>query len=413
MKGDLMRIYNNKKSIKLLNIILLVYILYIFLPMTAYYTPQIIRYILNLGLIAVTVLYILYKTKNPKIYLVVLNVIILMFLLWFTKYSSNKNSSIVSFSTRFLLFFIPLFISLFFFEKKCFPSEYVWRILNIVLLITMITTIIGNYRYPEVSRLLAGAASEEEVYFYYRQNIGGYSFVYSSVLYFPYLLRNFGSIRRLDKVINIACVIGVWLLVLESAYTLALVILLIETVLLIVYKVKHKKVITLLIVLFCLFFLLFKSSFAQLFYSIASYFWGKGDLLFAERITGIGDILSGAKVDGDTASRLNLYTISFQSFLSNPIFGGIFSSTNLGGHSELLDLLGATGIIGFIILVVIIWNFIKTTSKNILTEDRYVFFISIFAFLFFMITDTVFSSTSVGLVVFLSPCLVLRRKIKL
>lgn len=378
--------------------------------MTAYYLPQIIRYVLNLGLIAVTVFYILYKTENAKIYLVILNVILLMFLLWVTKYSSNKNSSIVSFSTRFLLFFVPLFIALFLFEKKYYPSDEVWRILNLVLLITIITTIIGNYRYPEVSRLLAGAANEEETYFYYKQNIGGYSFVYSSVLYFPYILRNFGSMKRIDKVINIACAIGVWVLVLECAYTLALIILLIETVLLIVFKVKHKKVVALIIATFCLFFLLFKASFAQLFYKIASYFIEKGDLLVAERISGIGDILSGAKLDGDTAARLNLYEISFQSFLSNPIFGGLFSSANLGGHSELLDLLGATGIIGFIILLVIFLVFIKTTSKKVLTEDRYIFYISIFAILFFMITDTVFASTSVGLVVFLSPCLVLRRK---
>ena len=56
------------------------------------------------------------------------------------------------------------------------------------LLITGITTIIGQLEYLMASRLLAGGGDINDLEFFSKMNIGGYSYIYAAVLSIPYLI---------------------------------------------------------------------------------------------------------------------------------------------------------------------------------------------------------------------------------
>ena len=57
----------------------------------------------------------------------------------------------------------------------------------------------------------------------------------------------------------------------------------------------------------------------------------------------VGLFLMSGDASGDMGSRLAKYTTSLNSFLGDPLFGALITKTPVGGHSEILDVMGGTG----------------------------------------------------------------------
>ena len=67
-------------------------------------------------------------------------------------------------------------------------------------------------------------------------------------------------------------------------------------------------------------------------------------------------IVEGEIQGGSFETRENLHQISIDSFYSDPLFGG----GKVGGHSQVFDLLGSVGLVGFTPFFLMIWSCFKT-----------------------------------------------------
>jgi O-antigen ligase len=119
---------------------------------------------------------------------------------------------------------------------------------------------------------------------------------------------------------------------------------------------------------------------------------------YQERIEAVVDTISGAG-DSIATARTDLYWMSWKAFCSEPLFGvGIWPwgadmtsdqnqrAVQLGGHSVIFDILGSSGLFGFMFFVLLFVSFFKylsTLSPNVL-DRRWWPVASLFMFPFIM-----------------------------
>lgn len=227
----------------------------------------------------------------------------------------------------------------------CFESinrEKLYKLVLLITLATSITTILGTFAYDYPCRELATPNNPELDLLYKAHNIGGYGFIYYLLLIFPILVKR---IREKYSLLDLAVLVCGVYCVIRSEYTTALLIMLVTgcCLLYVITKSTIVKIASLVFGVACVFFLKDILIFAG---SLV------GDSFFVEqRINMLLDFGETGSTDGDMAERQDLYMLSLNSFLSNPIFGGFFSSGNhVGGHSEILDYIGHSGLVGLIAL---------------------------------------------------------------
>ena len=180
------------------------------------------------------------------------------------------------------------------------------------------------------------------------RNIGGYNFIYMSVLLLPVIayevIRSHGW-RRMMMIISYVLILLVTVL---SMYTIAIVlafsITAVELLAALLRKAMKKLSVTLSFVcvlpLFVL-LLIFRLPLVELALQIATHFKLTSISFNLQSMIGVlsGDIAS--------SSRFALYKVSIDAFLSSPWLGSIVQSEiTIGKHSELLDLLAGIGILG-------------------------------------------------------------------
>ena len=81
--------------------------------------------------------------------------------------------------------------------------------------------------------------------------------------------------------------------------------------------------------------------------------------IWSEKLHDISESLSGSTLSGSVAARGDLYQTSLNTFFESPLFGLMANTlSSLGGHATAIDILGLTGIFGFIPFVLtIVYNF--------------------------------------------------------
>jgi hypothetical protein len=94
------------------------------------------------------------------------------------------------------------------------------------------------------------------------------------------------------------------------------------------------------------------------------------------------------EIGGTISGRQSLHQISWESFLSNPIFGGEFK----GGHSSLLDRLGVLGLFGFIPFALILFYQFKQWKNILLPTSLFYFRLSWFGALLLLLMKGLFGS---------------------
>jgi len=119
----------------------------------------------------------------------------------------------------------------------------------------------------------------------------------------------------------------------------------------------------------------------------------------------LGQLL-GAMTGGGIAegTRLESYVTSLRSFFTSPVFGGIFSGqAQLGMHSELLDMLAGIGIAGTAVFFAGVWLIGRGMGKGIKTSGLLPHLVlQWLALAAFMTLDTVFYAREIPLVIALS-----------
>lgn len=230
----------------------------------------------------------------------------------------------------------------------CFEScdkKKLYKIVLYITLLTCVTTIQGTFVYDYPCRELATPNNPDIDYVYKSKNIGGYGFVYYLLLLIPILVKKICEKYSLLDLIVLICSI---FCVIRSEYTTALLIMFITGIclLFVISKSKFVKIGAVIFGIVCIFFLKDILIFAG---SLV------GDSFFVEqRINMLLDYGETGSTDGDMAERQDLYMLSFMSFLTNPVFGSFFNSgQHIGGHSEILDFLGHSGLIGVGVITLI------------------------------------------------------------
>ena len=270
-------------------------------------------------------------------------------------------------------------------------------------------TYFGLLQYPMASRELAGALADnpELGSKYSFLGIGGFGHIYSAsflLVASSFLLkRNHDLFTIKSWVLVIASVISIFLMLLQASYATSLIILFIG--LFSVLFIRNKFSFIVLSTIAVIFILLIpKTMWNEFFIGIADVFsW---NYILNEKFLDLANsILYGADI-GQTGDRIKLYNTSFQTFLSNPLFGiyGPLGNPNtglIGDHSGWLDLLGYYGLFTVIPLTLAIYiNFKKHLIFYKATKYYWFIIVIYLLFLVFGIVNPIVYVYEIGFVLF-------------
>lgn len=241
------------------------------------------------------------------------------------------------------------------------------------------------------SRLLAGKATESERAAYYAKGVGGYGFVFGSV-FISYALVKFG--RRINfkpgKIAIIALLAVIAVMVILASYTTAIILFFILVfVSAFTSAKKHNWIGFVLLFAGALLVILFRNSIFEMFAQL-----GKSlELPYVEnRFTQLLQASDEGSVEG--LRRYTLYKESLDAFFSQPLTG----ATEVGGHSDIFDLLGMYGVfaIPFIVSQALMF---RQMAKDSVFKVEIVYWI----FFAYMFIDTVDSIVTIPIVYYIIP----------
>jgi len=276
--------------------------------------------------------------------------LLLSFLLFYTQWSTYM--SFFEKTYNYLLFITPLFIvANIYLLKNSKLNSYLLFLISFIYIFTIFTSFLGLLEFPTASRDLA---SYQNFLFYSQRNIGGYGFFYS-LPFFGLILINLSK----NKILNFLIWFSILLCIVLSQYFILLMIFLL-TFFIRVKTIKFNLFLFRLMVFFgsfIIFIIIFNNSFINLLKFLIDLTDFLNLSFLSEKISDFVNLLLTNQGGNSIDSRLYVYIKSVISFLRNPFFGGLLEPNpigSVGGHSEILDLLGSTGIFGLIILILMI-----------------------------------------------------------
>lgn len=293
---------------------------------------------------------------------------------------------------------------------------FVIRLVNV----SSVTTIFGNILYPQITR--DSASNSDAINYWF--NIGGYGFCLSICFLIPTLI--FLIKKGVISKRYYYCLI-LWLLVpvICQIFT-GVIISAIGLIMLVVNPKKFRLLIGISIVFVCLWIIVPISFWGMILQVISNVIGNLGIEIIHERLDGMARLLIEGASYGDVYSRFSLYKISLQHFFNNPLFGligekgfvrqhptpyelimlGKGADVSVGRHSDILDLLGGAGLVGFIPFLWIIYEYlVKMLRKFKNSSVNTLLFIVMLQYCIYGIADHAFSNFEVAFCVFVFPIL--------
>lgn len=255
------------------------------------------------------------------------------------------------------------------------------------VVLTLTTLSVDN----NASRLLAGAATESERVAYYAKGVGGYGFVFGSA-FISYALVKFG--RRINfkpgKVAIIVLIAVIAVMIILASYTTAIILFFILVfVSAFTSAKKHGWIGFVLLFVGALFVILFRNSIFEMFAQL-----GKNlELPYVEkRFTQLLQASEDGNVEG--LRRYTLYKESLDAFFGNLLTG----ADEVGGHSEIFDLLGMYGIFAIPFIASQVLMFRKMAKDSIFKVE-----IVYWIFFAYMFIDPVDSIVTIPIIYYILP----------
>lgn len=304
------------------------------------------------------------------------------------------------------LFWVPYIIMLYVLEKN--DTKLYKLILKTVLIffiITCITTIRGISIYPMASRFLATGQSElYNLDMFYRMNIGGYAFIYSLVLFIPTIIYLFKNNKKY-RIISLMILILFLITILQSQYTIALILSLPSLSLLFLRKIRILQVLGLILFIYCIIYLVFQSNISEVLFNVSNLLITEGFDFLGTRFNQLAEYLSlNLSQVSDEFLRIILYKKSILTFLSKPIFGNLLAQdyNSIGGHSSLFDTLASLGLFGIVFLIYFFGVFYKKIRRNFYGYRLFhILKYQISLVILLSVINTIFSSVLISVVLFL------------
>ncbi len=340
------------------------YLIIIYLPFYAV-VPSIVRVPITLTTYGLFFLALL-VSENKRVITVCVSLMLLVLILGGMLYASGRfgdNGLFYSIITM-ITFIMPVFYAVYLgtsldqgtaSKLRCF--------MLIILVVTSLTTILGLERFPLASRDLAGRATEQAKYLYKSLNMGGYDFVYGITFLSPFLMS--ANIKKIYKYLMLGLFI---VCIAQASYMIAVLLFVLCVALEIVVakdfqgsekRMTRRKFFKIIgIVVLCgvmLFVLSSKSILSELFGWIMNFDFIKNNSTLHQRVDEMFQLLLYNNSYGTSSVRFELYNQSIMAFKESPIVGTIFEGASKAGeHSEVIDLLANTGVVGLLFSIGII-----------------------------------------------------------
>lgn len=401
--------FNQSKFIRVdtaaITVSLCTYLAYVILPMFSAVLPQILRYgvlavIFGLFIIGAV---LLNKKSGVKTVLLLCAVTVFIILMYLGKWRYG-GTDFMSYFINAYMFWLPLLYmpSVTALESETKRKIYLFALF--LFMITVVTTIIGSIVHTDSSRIMASGVtgeSGEQVLQYSKLNIGGYGFVYGLVVFMPFL---FYGARRLNHKVFYIISIGLSILtVIFTQYSIALVTVVVLIAAVIVFTRKNTALSVSVAIVAVLGFFLMKDFIIDFLEAVMQMFYDNDFRFLSDRLGVLIELLDSSMLTGHALVRRNLYQMSLDAFLANPIIGSIFTPHSLGGHSEILDILGAIGIAGFGFLALTLTEYVKNIRLHKGTNAYKYCVFSFLILIFIAMFNTVLTSSPIAVSLFLIP----------
>lgn len=357
--------------------ILLAYLSYFILPISSELIPKMFRYLLYFLVPAYALHINMDYSKRMNVATFKFLICICCFIIAFYYAKWKATTSLSEYFFEVFFFWLPLL----FFEQIMELPHKLKRKLRIVfwvlLAVAIATTAVGNIRYPEASRELASYTPLASLY--RKKNIGDYHFVYGTVLLVPYVLYEIRNATFGGKILFFLLLGALLSLVVITQYAIAIIIFVAETAIVIIMRAKNKSTMVVKCALAVAIVLLIKDEVPNWLLSLRTFFEDNEMTSLAERCTMISNYLIGKGASGDMANRGDLYLMSWLAFCDSPLLGKLSNgAATLGGHSEILDILGGTGIVGFLLFLFCLMFYVRKI-KSCVAKENLTYVLSSFA----------------------------------
>jgi len=327
---------------------LLFYMAYIFMPIT-----RTLPSAMKAGFIAVALLFLIMeltrRDNNLKnAFLLSIGFVVIDFFIYYGVWRTNNAVDIVDKSMMLFVFWMPLLYFKPLVEASDETKHKIFKMYLVFFSIEMLTTLIGNIIFPMASRELASTQDIIQNRIYQTMNIGGYGFIYALALSLPMWVYLY---RYVNKMYAFFIIFGI-ITIAASSYMTAIALSLIA---LVVSIAKTPKRAIVWGVLLALIFITAETYLANILNSISESLYASDNHILGERISNISTAVLSGESTGDLGYREELRNSSMDAFWASPLLGNLVGSfKTLGLHSEFVDWLGGTGIIGVALIVVIL-----------------------------------------------------------
>lgn len=378
MNGTIDNIGSERKrfSLNLFDCFVMLYFLHKMMPLVGYYMPS----VMYLGVFAVLMLSSFDVIGRSRKINVLGKMLLLMIVSLFVFIENINTRSISSFPLylygEFQTVLFGFIVLSYDNEAREHKNKYLFWFVIACYVITSITTVIGNIRYPLASRILA-TGDVFSVAFYTAKNIGGFTFVYELVLLIPLIIYMFKN-SMINKWLSAGLIVLLGYTIIKTEYTTAFLFFILSLLLFFIPNLTIKKIYVLLGV-FVILFVVNVDYFADLLRRLGQNLESE---IFSTRFNELALMLEGEDIidTGNAGSRAELYRRSFNAFV-NSDFVGSWSNIGIGGHSFILDTMGRYGVLGIIAIFVVYVTIYSLFVKPYKSEKfyPYLFYVYIMA----------------------------------
>ena len=361
-----------KFNISVFDLLVILYFLHKLLPSVGYYMPAIV-YFGVFALLAVCALSRVGSMRKINV-LASMSVMFLVSVLEIVRYVVSGSAAAVPLylygELQVLLF--GLAVLAYHTAGREHKKKYLFYLVVACYILTSVTTILGNIKYPQASRLLATTDNVHGA-LYTSQNIGSFTFVYELVLITPLFIYMFKN-KRINRLLALGLVALFGYTVIKTEYVTALLLFVLTVVLFFIPKPTNKKIFVMLAA-FAILFLVSKDYLAGLFGRIAQ---GLESETVAIRFQEIAAFLGGrgATEAGNVGNRTELYRASLDTFFRSYGLGSW--GGGIGGHSFVLDTLGQYGIFGLFAMAVMYRTVYALFIKPFRSKDFYPYLVYVY-----------------------------------
>ena len=281
-----------------------------------------------------------------------------------------------------LLDLLPIFAAVYLFKSHNTLIKPMAVITVVAAIVTVITTTVGLYIYPEAARFLATDYETTNTFYITLEwmNVGGYETVYAMLLLYPLVIYAFKQ-KKIHLITAIVITLILLVFILSSQYTIALLLFIVTTFLFFTKKNLTAKRVWIMLIAAAVLIFIFWAVFSSFIEMLAKNVVSKE---VSSRLLSLAGGVDGLSKSDD--KRLELYLRALNTMFRYPIIGGYWFEGSTSGHSFVLDMLANWGALGAMALFFIYRKIYNMFYKPYRFEKG-------FGYILWIFLQTIFLST--------------------